>query len=78
VILPWPSRVSWPRWAMIPYLVLAEYQNATLAAILTFSDRVIYPAYEHVPRPWGLSALEDESNVAFTGTVTAVVAETST
>jgi len=61
VILPWPSRVSWPRWAMIPYLVLAEFQNATLAAILTFSDRVIYPAYEHVPRPWGLSALEDQS-----------------
>jgi cytochrome c oxidase assembly factor CtaG len=61
VILPWPSRVSWPRWAMIPYLVLAEFQNATLAAILTFSDRVIYPAYEHVSRPWGLSALEDQS-----------------
>ena len=61
VIRPWPSRVSWPRWAMIPYLVLAEFQNTTLAAILTFSDRVIYPAYESVPRPWGLSALEDQS-----------------
>jgi len=61
VILPWPSRASWPRWAMIPYLVLAEFQNTTLAAILTFSDRVIYPAYEYVPRPWGLSALEDQS-----------------
>jgi cytochrome c oxidase assembly factor CtaG len=61
VILPWPSRASWPRWAMIPYLLLAEFQNTTLAAILTFSDRVIYPAYEHVPRPWGLTALEDQS-----------------
>src|SRR6266699_3043495 len=33
VILPWPSRASWPRWTMIPYLVLAEFQNTTLAAI---------------------------------------------
>jgi cytochrome c oxidase assembly factor CtaG len=61
VILPWPSRASWPHWAMIPYLVLAEFQNTTLAAILTFSDRVIYPAYESVPRSWGLTALEDQS-----------------
>jgi cytochrome c oxidase assembly factor CtaG len=61
VILPWPSRASWPRWAMIPYLVLAEFHNTTLAAILTFSDRVIYPAYEYVPRPWSMSALEDQS-----------------
>ncbi|HEX9418922.1 MAG TPA: cytochrome c oxidase assembly protein [Methylomirabilota bacterium] len=61
VILPWPSRASWPRWTMIPYLVLAEFHNTTLAAIFSFSDRVIYPAYEAGPRPWGLSALEDQS-----------------
>jgi cytochrome c oxidase assembly factor CtaG len=61
VILPWPARSSWPRWAMIPYLALAELQNSTLAAILTFADRVIYPAYEIVPRRWDISALEDQS-----------------
>jgi cytochrome c oxidase assembly factor CtaG len=61
VILPWPARTSWPRWAMIPYLVFAEFQNTALAAILTFSDRVIYPAYQSASRPWGLSALEDQS-----------------
>jgi cytochrome c oxidase assembly factor CtaG len=61
LILPWPSRVSWPRWAMIPYLLLAEFHNTMLAAIFSFSDRVIYPAYEGVPRLWGLSALEDQS-----------------
>ena len=61
VILPWPSRERWPRWAMIPYLVFVEFQNTALAAILTFSDRVIYPAYESVSRPWSLSALEDQS-----------------
>jgi cytochrome c oxidase assembly factor CtaG len=46
---------------MIPYLVLAELQNTALSAILTFSDRVIYPAYETAPRLWGVSALEDQS-----------------
>ena len=61
VILAWPARSPWPRWAMIPYLVLAEFQNTTLAAILTFSDRVIYPAYGSVPRLWGIGALEDQS-----------------
>jgi cytochrome c oxidase assembly factor CtaG len=61
VISAWPSRAPWPRWAMIPYLVLAEFQNTTLAAIFTFSDRVIYPVYASVARPWGLSALEDQS-----------------
>jgi cytochrome c oxidase assembly factor CtaG len=61
VIMPWPARSSWPRWAMIPYLVLAEIQNGALAAILTFSDRVIYRAYEAVPRTGGLSALDDQS-----------------
>jgi cytochrome c oxidase assembly factor CtaG len=52
VILAWPARAVWPRWAMIPYLVLAEVQNTALAAILTFTDRVIYPAY---------SSLEDQA-----------------
>ena len=61
VILPWPARSSWSRWAMIPYLALAELQNSTLAAILTFADRVIYPAYETLPRQWNITALEDQS-----------------
>jgi cytochrome c oxidase assembly factor CtaG len=46
---------------MIPYLVLAEAQNTALAAILTFSDRVIYPAYAAAPRLGDLSALEDQA-----------------
>ena len=69
VILPWPARSPWPRWAMIPYLVLAEAQNTALAAILTFSDRVIYPAYATASRLGdvsssqfgGVSALEDQA-----------------
>src|SRR5438876_7203339 len=45
VILAWPARMSWARWTMIPYLGLAMFQSLPLAAILTFSDRVIYAGY---------------------------------
>jgi cytochrome c oxidase assembly factor CtaG len=45
VILAWPARAIWPRWTMIPYLGLAMFQSLPLAAILTFSDRVIYRGY---------------------------------
>src|SRR5262249_441362 len=48
VILAWPARVTWPRWTMIPYLALAMFQSLPLAAILTFSDRVIYAGYSSV------------------------------
>ena len=59
VILAWPARSPWPRWTMIPYLLLADLQNTVLAAILTLSDRVIYPAY--AVRPGTIAALEDQS-----------------
>jgi len=61
VILAWPARLAWPRWAMIPYVALAELQNSALAAILTFSGRVLYPAYETVPRAWSVSPVEDQA-----------------
>jgi len=61
VVEPWPSRRRWPRWAMVPYLLLADLQNTGLAALLTFSDRVIYPFYEGVPRIAGLSPLDDQT-----------------
>ena len=60
MLLPWPSRSAWPRWAMIPYLVLADLQNTALAAFLTFYDRVLYPTYEHAPRLWGSNPLDDQ------------------
>jgi putative membrane protein len=60
VVLPWPSRAQWPRWAMVPYLLLADLQNTLLSAILAFSDRVLYPSYARAPRMFGLSALEDQ------------------
>jgi len=60
VIEAWPDRGPWPRWTMIPYLVLADVQNTILAAILTFSDSLIYPAYASAG-VGSLSALDDQS-----------------
>jgi len=45
VVQPWPSVARWPRWAMLPYLILADGQNTILAALFMFSDRLIYPFY---------------------------------
>jgi len=61
VIQPWPSRPQWPRWAMIPYLLLADIQNTALSAFLIFYERVLYPTYATVPRLWGISALDDQA-----------------
>jgi len=61
VLQPWPSRPRWPRWAMVPYLLLADIQNTALSAALVFSERVLYPAYLTVPRIWGISALDDQA-----------------
>jgi cytochrome c oxidase assembly factor CtaG len=61
VIQPWPSRAEWPRWAMIPYLFLADFQNTALAAFLIFCDRVVYPSYAAAPRLLNLSPLEDQA-----------------
>jgi len=60
VVQPWPSRAQWPRWAMVPYLLIADLQNTVLSAILVFSDRVLYPSYSAVPRLFRFSALEDQ------------------
>ena len=61
VIQPWPSRPQWPRWAMIPYLLLADIQNTALSAFLIFSERILYPTYATVPRLWGISVLDDQA-----------------
>src|SRR6516162_4964472 len=60
VVQPWPSKTQWPRWAMVPYLLVADLQNTALSAILCFSDHVLYPSYSTTPRLFGFSALEDQ------------------
>ncbi len=49
-----------PRWAIVPCLLLADLQNTALAALLAFSDRVLYPSYATAPRLFGVSALDDQ------------------
>jgi putative membrane protein len=60
VVQPWPSRPHWPRGAMIPYLLVADVQNTLLAAVLTFSDRVLYPFYEFHGPASEAAALNDQ------------------
>ena len=61
VVQPWPSRLRWQRWTMIPYLLFADIQNTALSAFLIFSERVLYPTYAAVPRLWGISVLDDQT-----------------
>jgi cytochrome c oxidase assembly factor CtaG len=65
VIQPYPSQArsttTWSRWAVLPYLFLAEVQNTVLSALLTFSGRVFYPHYAAAPRLGGGTALEDQA-----------------
>ena len=50
VVRPYPGRPRWSLWLLFPYLFLADVQNTVLSALLTFSDRVLYPYYAEVPR----------------------------
>jgi hypothetical protein len=64
VVQPWPSRARAPRWAVVPYLLIGDLQNTIVSAILVFSDRVLYPSYERMPRLprlFGLSAMQDQA-----------------
>jgi cytochrome c oxidase assembly factor CtaG len=61
VVRPYPSRPRWSEWLLLPYLFLADLQNTVLAALLTFSDRALYPYYLEVPRLGDLSAVDDQA-----------------
>jgi putative membrane protein len=60
LICPWPSRPLKQRWVLIPYLLLADIVNTAVSAFLCFSGRLLYPSYDTVARPFGLSALNDQ------------------
>src|SRR5262249_21518689 len=61
VVRPFPARLRWSPWLLLPYLFLADVQNTALSALLSFSDRVLYPYYAAMPRLGGLTALEDQA-----------------
>ncbi len=61
VVQPWPARAHWPRWAMIPYLLVADLQNTALAGFFSFYERALYPTYAAAPRLWDISVLNDQA-----------------
>jgi cytochrome c oxidase assembly factor CtaG len=61
VVRPYPSRPRWSGWLLLPYLLVADLANTVLSAVLTFSDRVLYPYYAEAPRLGGFSAVEDQA-----------------
>ncbi len=61
VIRPWPSRPEMPPGLRPLYLLAGDLANTALAAVLTFSDRVLYPSYAAAPRLLGLTAIGDQS-----------------
>lgn len=61
VLQPWPSRSSWPRWMVLPYIFSSNIVNIGLSAFLTFSGYVVYPTYASVPRLFGIGALDDQA-----------------
>ena len=60
VVRPFPSRHCWPLWSVPIYLLAADLVNTLLCAVLTFSDKVLYPSYVTVPRLFGTTALSDQ------------------
>jgi len=61
IIQPRPWVAPTPRWLILPYLILADFQNTALSAFLVFYDRVVYPTYAAIPRITNLTALEDQA-----------------
>jgi putative membrane protein len=60
IVQPWPSRPLQSRWILIPYLLLADIVNTAVSAFLCFAGRLLYPSYDFAPRPFHLSALNDQ------------------
>ena len=61
IIQPYPWVARTPRWMILPYLFLADFQNTALSAFLVFCERVVYPTYALVPRITSLTPLADQA-----------------
>jgi putative membrane protein len=61
LIQPVPMRHRLTGLGVFAYLIAAKISIGLLGIFLTWSHGVAYTYYEHVPRIWGLSAIEDEN-----------------
>lgn len=64
VVQPWPSTTRWPRWSIPLYLFCATLPCDVLSAFLVFCGRVVYSSYLSTPRPFNISALQDQECAA--------------
>jgi putative membrane protein len=74
VILPWPSKMHWPRWTVPLYLLVSDMPVSVLSAYLAFCGYVVYPAYLTVSRPFPISPLNDQVAAAMLMWVVMLVA----
>lgn len=61
LIQPVPMRRQMTGLQPIAYIGAAKAGLAALGIALAWSSVVFYPYYEHVPRIWGLTAIEDQN-----------------
>ncbi|GAC1325142.1 MAG: hypothetical protein NVSMB25_23330 [Thermoleophilaceae bacterium] len=61
LIQPVPMRHRMTGLAPFAYIAGAKVGLAALGLYLTWSSSVAYPYYEHVPRIWGLTAIQDQN-----------------
>jgi cytochrome c oxidase assembly factor CtaG/ferredoxin len=77
VIQPWPSKPAWPRWMVIPYLLVADVQNTVFSAIFVFIGTPIYGAYAQAPSLFSTNTISDQETAGaimwFVGSTTFLV-----
>jgi putative membrane protein len=61
LVEPVPMRRGLPGLWPVAYIGAAKFGLAVLGLYLTWSSSAIYGYYEHVPRIWGLSPVEDQN-----------------
>jgi cytochrome c oxidase assembly factor CtaG len=61
LIQPVPMRRRLTGLSVFAYLLVAKFSIGALGIALTWSHGVAYSYYEHVPRIWGLSPIEDQN-----------------
>ncbi len=61
LVQPVPMRRPLRGLGTVAYIGAAKFGLAALGLYLTWSSTVLYDYYEHVPRIWGLSPIEDQN-----------------
>ena len=60
IVSPWPAAERCSRWALVPYLLIADAENSVLGAFMVFSGRLLYPFYAEVPRIAVITTITDQ------------------